>query len=218
MPTPTRQILLSVPLAVSLLVAVLAGSRPDEPQDPKPAVPAGQDPARQPDMAAMMAQARRFTAPGKQHKELERFLGKWQTETRMFMGDKAMPAEAGTAEFSWLMPGRWLRSNWSSSMLGNQYEGFLVLGYDNFKMSFVMTTVTGMDTAMNRCEGDLDPGGKAMLLYGTIDEYLTGEHDKMVKYIWRFPSADKLVFEVHDLPIGENRTKVVEVVYTREAR
>jgi hypothetical protein len=75
--------------------------------------------------------------------------------------------------------------------------------------------VGNFDTAMIRAEGDMDPSGKALLLYGTLDEYLTGEHDKMVKTVWRFPSADKLVMEVHDLPIGEQNTKVFEVVYTR---
>ena len=82
-------------------------------------------------------------------------------------------------------------------------------------MSYVFTTVSTMDTAMNHAEGDMDPGGKAMILYGTIDEYLTGEHDKMVKYVFRFLSPDKIVLEVHDLPIGENNTKVLEITYTR---
>jgi hypothetical protein len=61
----------------------------------------------------------------------------------------------------------------------------------------------------------MDPSGNALLSYGTIDEYLTGEHDKMVKYVWRFPSKDKMVLEIHDLPIGENNTKVLEFAYTR---
>ena len=74
-----------------------------------------------------------------------------------------------------------------------------------------------MDTAMSRAEGDLDPGGKVLLLYGTIDEYLTGEHDKMVKTVFRFLSPDKMIMEIHDLPIGEQNTKVVEVTYTRRS-
>jgi hypothetical protein len=167
------------------------------------------------DMAAMMEKAKVFTQPGARHKELERFLGKWTTEVRLFLGGNAAPPETGTAEFRWLMEGRWLQSDWSGSMMRMPIRGFLLLGYDNFKQSFVMSTVSSMDTAMNHCEGDMDPGGKALLLYGTIDEYLTGEHDKMCKYVWRFPSKDKMVFEVHDLPIGEQNTKVIEVTYTR---
>ena len=53
------------------------------------------------------------------------------------------------------------------------------------------------------------------IAYGTLDEYLTGEHDKMVKYVWRFTSPTQMVLEVHDLPIGENNTKVVEITFRK---
>jgi hypothetical protein len=99
--------------------------------------------------------------------------------------------------------------------MGRPIQGFMILGYDNFKQSFVTTQVTSMDTAMTHSEGDLDPGGKVLLTYGTLDEYLTGEVAKMVKLVWRFPSPERMMLEVHDLPIGENNTKVVEVTYTR---
>ena len=72
-----------------------------------------------------------------------------------------------------------------------------------------------MDTIMIHQEGDMDPGGKALLMYGTLDEYLTGEHDKMVKTVFRFLSEDEIVMEVHDLPIGEKNTKVFEIRYKR---
>lgn len=174
-------------------------------------------PARQSeaDMKKMMEQAARFTQPGEAHKPLERFLGEWTTETRMFMGDQGGPAEAGTAKFRWRLDGRVVEADWAGSMMNMPVKGATWLGYDNFKMSYVMTAIHSFDTAMAHAEGDMTRDGKSLLLYGTIDEYLTGEHDKMVKYIWRFPSADKMVFEVHDLPIGETGTKVVEVQYTR---
>lgn len=167
------------------------------------------------EMAAMMKQAERYTQPGEQHKVLERFVGRWNTETRVFMGANAMPPEKGTSEFSWLMPRRWLQCQSRGTMFDTAVEQFYLLGYDNFMMSFVATGVTSMDTAMNRFEGDMTPDGKALVAYGTIDEYLTGEHDKMVKYAWRFVDADKIVLEVHDLPIGEVNTKVVEITYVR---
>lgn len=185
-------------------------SQPQEPGQAQPgAKPAGTD------MAAMMAKARRFTQPGEAHKALARFVGKWTTETRVFMAGKPTPPEKGTSEFSWLMPGRWLKHESNGTLMGQPMKTFLVLGYDNFKMSYVSSQVSSLDTAMTYAEGDMDPGGKALLMYGTLDEYLTGEHDKMVRYIWRFPSADRMVVEIHDLPIGENNTKVIEIVFTR---
>lgn len=179
-----------------------------------PALPQGGD-ATKDAMAEAMKKAARYTSPGENHKVLERFVGKWNTESRFFMGTQAMPSEKGTFEFSWLMPGRWLSGRGTGSFGGMPIEQFHVLGYDNFKMSFVTTGVSSMDTAMNRFEGDLTQDGKALVMYGTIDEYLTGEHDKMVKYLYRFVDADKILLEVHDLPIGEANTKVVEFTFTR---
>ena len=190
-------------VCASLLTATLAARQSDKPKEAAA------------EMAAMMAKAKRFTEPGPHHKELERFLGKWNSETRFFLAGKPTPAEKGTIEFSWLMKGRWLKAEWGGKFMGKQLQGFMILGYDNFRQSYVCTHVTNMDTAMVHHEGDMDPSGKALLTYGTLDEYLTGEIAKMVKYVWRFPSPDKMSFEVHDLPIGEQNTKVVEVTYTK---
>ncbi|MEM7352743.1 MAG: DUF1579 family protein [Acidobacteriota bacterium] len=166
-------------------------------------------------MAAMMEKAKAYTQPGPHHDLLKRFLGTWDTEFRVTLSGSQTPAEKGTATFSWLIEGRWIQQQSTGSVMGNPTQGFMIIGYDNLKMSYVTVTVGNVDTAMLTAEGDLDPTGKALITYGTLDEYLTGEHDKMVKYVWRFVSDDKLVFEVHDLPIGESNTKVVEITYNR---
>jgi hypothetical protein len=110
-----------------------------------------------------------------------------------------------------------LKAEGKGKMMGRPIETFYLMGYDNFKMSYVVASISSMDTAMVHSEGDMDPSGKSLISYGTLDEYLTGEHDKMVKSVWRFLSADKMVLEIHDLPIGENNTKVIEITYTRQS-
>ena len=171
--------------------------------------------AQQVDMAAAMEQARKYTTPGPNHKFLERFLGTWDTETRLTMMGPNSAAEKGTATFRWLIDGRWMLAESTGTMMGMPMRTAYLVGYDNFKMSFVTAAVNSFDTAMIYSEGDLDPSGKALLMYGTLDEYLTGEHDKMVKSVWRLVSNDEMLLEVHDLPIGENNTKVFEIRYKR---
>jgi len=171
--------------------------------------------AGQPDMAAMMAAAAKYTKPGENHALLQRFLGDWDTETSFVMGGKRGPPEKGSSHGSWIMDGRWLRMEGTGKLMQRDLQSFWVMGYDNFKQSYVVTTITSMDTAMLHSEGDVDPRTGALILYGTLDEYLTGENDKMVKYVFRFPDADTIVSEVHDLPIGESGTQVVEIVFKR---
>ncbi len=168
-----------------------------------------QDP---PDMAKEMAKMKKWMEPGKNHEVLKRFVGSWTTETVM-MG---APPVKGTAECDWLMEGRWIRLDAKSTLFGKPFHSFSILGYDNFKKSFVATTVSSFDTAMIRTEGDMDQSGKSMISYGTLDEYMTGEHDKAIKVAWRFHSDDRIVMEVHDLPIGETNSKVFEIAYTRK--
>ena len=172
------------------------------------------------DMAAMMEQARALTQPTAPHQELSRFLGTWDTALKITMGGANPPAEKGEMTFSWLMDGRWIQGKGEGTTMGMPSETFTILGYDNFKQSYVTVTVGNIDTAMLTAEGDMDPSGKALITYGTLDEYLTGEHDKMVKYVWRFLSDDEMLLELHDLPIGEANTKVVEIRFNRrkEAR
>jgi hypothetical protein len=166
-------------------------------------------------MAEMMKKAAKYTQPGEHHELLERLVGEWDTEIALVMGGQRTPAEKGRASGSWLMDGRWVQMRGEGSMMGRPLDSYLLFGYDNFKQSYVSTAVSSMDTAMLRSEGDVDPHTGALILYGTLDEYLTGEHDKMVKYVWRFPDEDTIVHEVHDLPIGESGTQVVEIRFRR---
>jgi hypothetical protein len=201
--------LLSLSLAGALCTPLLFPITAPLPQDPAPPAPAPQD------MQAMLQKSAKLREPGPHHRLFDRMIGKWKTQTRITMPGHEMPAEAGTAEFAWLMPGRWVKVESSGSMMKMPMQTFVLLGYDNFKMSYVMTSLSSLDTAMLRSEGDVDPKTGALLMYGTLDEYLTGEHDKMVKSVWRFPSADRMLLEVHDLPIGEENTKVFEIAYER---
>jgi hypothetical protein len=52
-------------------------------------------------------------------------------------------------------------------------------------------------------------------MWGKMDEPMTGERDKLVKYVTRLMGKDKQVFEIHDLVLPEGQTKVMEAVYTR---
>ena len=195
---------------LTLLILTILASSQSRAQDSKLSEMSPQD------MAAMMEKAKAVTSPGEHHKLLERFLGDWDIEMRVFMGSQSMEPTKGSCTIEWLMEGRWIVTRSECSMLGRPFEAFSIMGYDNFKQSYVATDVSTIDTAMRRAEGDLDPGGKTLILYGTLDEYLTGEHDKMVKLVYRFKSDNEMLMEIHDLPIGEHNTKVVEISYTRK--
>jgi hypothetical protein len=156
--------------------------------------------------------------PDFHHKKLGDWLGAWDTETRIWEGgpgSKPMVSK-GTATFEWLAENRWLQQKTDGQMMGFPLRGFGLLGFDKYKQKYVGSWCDSMTTTLLHFEGNFDRTDKTLLLYGSMDEPMSGEHDKCVKYVWRLADKDKMVFEVHDLPIGEENTKVVEITYTRK--
>ena len=95
-------------------------------------------------------------------------------------------------------------------------EGIGITGFDNYKKKFVSVWFDNRNTAIMTSEGLLDQSGKVLTLFGSMDEWMTGEHDKTVKYVYRIIDDDEFVFEIHDLGIVPGETKVIEIVYTRK--
>ncbi len=164
----------------------------------------------------MMARAKKMSEPGHFHRYLERFMGTWSYEFQLFSGGVPSVPDKGTTEVSWLIPNRWIQSKDKGELMGQAYEGVMVMGYDNFKQSFVTTYVSNVDTTMQSTRGRLAPEGNSLVTYGVVDDVMTGKQDKMMKYIWRFESAVKRSLEIHDLSLPDGTTKVVEIRYSKQ--
>jgi hypothetical protein len=157
--------------------------------------------------------------PGPAHERLKELVGSYDLVMRVTMEPGKPPTEsAGSSEIGWLTEGKWLQEAWQGSMMGMEIKGTSILGYDNFKQRYVWCKVDSMQTAMTTASGHFDRTGDHLTLWGTIDEPLTPEQDKQVKYVYRGYGQDKFILEVHDMMIGETDTKVIEIEYRRKKR
>jgi len=156
--------------------------------------------------------------PGAPHERLKELLGSYDIVTRIWMAPGQPPMELKAAgEFSWLAEGKWIELKWAGTMMnGKEGNGLWVLGYDNFKERYVATMIDSMQTCMNAASGHFDASGDNLILWGTVDEPMTPEQDKTVKYVYRGFGKDAFTFEIHDMMIGESNTKVVELGFTRK--
>lgn len=155
--------------------------------------------------------------PSAAHARLKELLGSYDITMRMQMMPGQPPMETkGTAEMGWFAEGKWLQSTWNIEMMGQQVKGIDHLGYDNFKERYVWCKVDSMQTALQTASGHFDSSGDNLILWGTIDEPMTPEQDKQVKYVYRGFGKDTFTLEVHDMMIGESNTKVFELVFTRK--
>lgn len=193
--------------AVAVLVTVLAGG----------GAMSTQAPSQQPTMDEIMARMKEAARPGPHHKALARYVGTWDVEIAMVMPGSPPERSKGTAVYGWAIEGRWLTQRITGQFMGRPYEGFAVIGFDNYAKNHVAVAVSSMDTAMIMTRGlVVDPGHKVRTLYGTLDEYTTGELHKPLKVVFRDERDDRHVMEIWDLGIGEAGAKVLEYTFTRQ--
>jgi hypothetical protein len=167
-----------------------------------------------PDMAEMMKALEASARPGPNHKLLERWVGKWDTTMRMIMPGAAPVESRGTAEFSWLMEGRWLQEKMTGDMMGHPMQGFSITGYDNFNKCFVSTWVDNHTTMMVHSSGSMDQSGKVLTMFGKMDEPMTGEHNKTVRFQTTIIDEDTHRLNIDEVQYGPPFT-VLEITYKR---
>ena len=148
---------------------------------------------------AMMKKYMEMAAPGKAHKAMEQFVGRWETTVRAWMrGPGSPPSESkGTTEVKSIFDGRFVVEELSGQFMEMPFKGFGITGYDNFRKQYIGVWLDNMGTAMLTMQGHLDKSGKVLTMHGLMDEPMTGERNKKVKYVTRIVSKDKRVFELY---------------------
>ena len=161
-------------------------------------------------LARMQQLGEELATPNKHHKFLEQMAGEWLTESS-FM---ELEPTTGTASYSMILGDRYLDGFHQGDFMGAFHKGRLTVTFDNYKNKYVATFINNLTTTLLYAEGLVDQSGKVLSLWGTMDEWLTDEHDKPVLYRFTIVDEDNYIFEVHDVSLGDN-SKVIEVLYTR---
>ncbi len=161
-------------------------------------------------LARMQKVAQELATPNKNHEFLAQLAGDWTTSSKVL----GLPAEEGKAQYSMILGNRFLHGMRSGSVAGVPFAGLLTLGYDNYKHKFVASYVDNLNTSLRTAEGLLDSSGKILSLWGTMDEWMNDEHDKLVLYRYIYKDARNFEFQIHDLALQKN-SLVMSVSYVR---
>ncbi len=100
-------------------------------------------------------------------------------------------------------------------MMGKPFQGVGITGYDNFKKKYVSFWIDNMGTGMLTSEGGADAEAKMITFQGKMDDPMSGQKDKPMKFIIRILGPNKHTFEMHDLSLGD-KSKMGEMTYTRK--
>jgi hypothetical protein len=170
-----------------------------------------------PNQEEMMKRWQEAITPGEAHKKLEVMVGTWDAEVKMWMGGANVEptVSKGTSENKLVLGGRYVEQNFTSEMMNQPFSGIGYTGYDNFNKKYVGVWIDNMSTAMSTMDGSLDKGGKMFTLWGKMDEPMTGEKGKKVKYVTTVIDHDKHVFEVYDLALNKDKP-IMQITYTRK--
>ena len=161
---------------------------------------------------AMMEGLTAATRLGPQHAALAKYLGRWDVDIAL---PRMTAHSKGTAEYSWVIEGRWLGCRINGSMLGQPFEEFTILGYDSYAQSAVEVSVESADNSMVMSRGSSDPAKSTAVLFGELDEYTKGSLHRPFKVVERWLTPTRHVTEVWDLGGGETPVPKVTFTFTK---
>ncbi len=128
------------------------------------------------DSAAAMKAWQDAMTPGDMHKWMASMNGKWNTDGKFWMDEKAPPTESkGTCENKMVLGGRYQESVHKSMMMGMPFEGHGTLAYDNHTKKFISTWIDNMGTGVMVLEGTYDDASKTLTLTGNWDDPVKGK-------------------------------------------
>src|SRR5262245_26285396 len=168
---------------------------------------AAQDAAAKAQMEAML----KLATPGPEHAWLKSMEGTWKATTKSWEAPGDPQVSEGTSENHLVLGGRWLQSHYVGSMMGQPYEGWGLIGYDNGKKQYVATWADNFSTAMMVATGT--GNGKEMETKATMDgPDGTPMNFRMVTAV---VDAKTHTFTMY-VPAQGTEQKMMEITYTRQ--
>ena len=192
---------------VSAAFLTVAATRPDH-HEPETKQAAGEM-AMDDEMMQAYLQAGQ---PGDMHEPLKHFVGEWDVEAEFDM-DGEMVKSQGKAVAETIYGGRFIRETFSGEMMGEQFEGQSIVGYDNVGRKYQSVWYDMMSTALYYAEGTVSADGKTMTFTGMGPDPLTGSM-KPYLHVHKVESPDKHVFEMYDSG-DDGMKKSATMTYTR---
>ena len=157
-----------------------------------------------------------YMTPGDMHKVLTAFDGEWTTEGKMWMDPNAQPmTSTGNATYKMVLGDRYQESTFKGEMMGQQFEGRGLMGYDNFKKQFESTWVDNMGTGTMRTEGKYDPSTKTFTMSGKLKDPMTGK-DCVVRETLKLVDNDTHVMTMYNSIGGAAEFKTMELTFKRK--
>jgi hypothetical protein len=156
-----------------------------------------------------------YATPGKVHEMIAKSDGAWTFEMTMWQKPGAPPTTTtGTTENKMILGGRYQESVHRAHMMGMEFEGHGLLGYDNAKKIFQSTWVDNMGSGTMLMDGKWDDATKSVTFTGKGYDP-TMKKDIEIKQVHKMVDDDHQVVEMYMVNKGKE-FKNMEIKLSRQ--
>ncbi|MFO0829636.1 MAG: DUF1579 family protein [Phycisphaerales bacterium] len=142
--------------------------------------------------------------PTKAHAELAARAGTYDVTFAIQSMEGGQPSVSkAKATLRSTLGGKFLAEDFQGEMMGQPMSGAGMMGYDNVRKQYVMTWADSLATGILKFTGAKSREGDVITLFGEMDEPMTGEIGKTVKYVQRIVDADHFVAEMWEVQYGK---------------
>ena len=167
-----------------------------------------------PDMQQMMKVYKELGTPGAPHMLLARMAGKWNASVKTWMEPGQPPREnKGVSEQKMILGGRFLQDDENMDMMGAEYKGMGVTGYDNFTKKYTSFWFDSMNTRMMYFEGPAGADGKSFTMESSFNDPVRGSMKN--RSVTKILDSNTYTFEMYSTDKSGKEEKMMEITYTR---
>jgi hypothetical protein len=163
---------------------------------------------------ALSAQDSPFPKPTAHHLALKDQVGTWTGVAKMFMEPGKPPmVSKGTETNALVAGGLWLKSEFRAEMMGQQFEGHGLFGYDTHQNAHVGTWVDSSGTWMAVTKGTCSKDCREQTIY--FEGYDEAGNPATHKEIYTQPDRDHRSMVMFTKGKDGAFVKIMELEYTR---
>lgn len=156
-----------------------------------------------------------YMTPGKEQQDLAKMNGDWVYTSKFWMDPNA-PAQTseGLATCEMLLGGRYQQMTVTGKMMGMDFRGIGVTGFDNAKKVWVSSWIDNFGTGLMYMEGTYDDASKKIVFTGNMVDPTSGK-DVAVKQTVKVLDDNNVLMEMFDNSHGKE-FKTMEINYTKK--
>ncbi|MCE1165853.1 MAG: DUF1579 domain-containing protein [Bacteroidetes bacterium] len=156
-----------------------------------------------------------YMTPGKEQQAMAKLNGDWNFTSKFWMDPAGEPqTSTGTAKFESLLGGRYSQLKVAGKMMGMDFEGIGVTGYDNGKKKYYSTWVDNFGTGIMTMEGVYDENSKQTIYTGKSFDPISNS-DMDMKQTVKVINDNTCEMEMFSIVNGKE-FKNMEITYTRK--